>query len=122
MPFLAVAVVLGAATFVLPMAAGAVALGVATAALAIAAVQSLRSQWAAATHVPAPSTVALAAPGAVPADALTDRLHRLHELHAEKINLALDEGREGLAAELSDTYADEALRAITAAGLPASGQ
>lgn len=50
------------------------------------------------------------------AEDLTAHLRRLHEAHVEKVNTALDEGREDLAAELADSYMDEALRAITAAG------
>ena len=37
---------------------------------------------------------------------------------AQDVTRALDDGRDALARELSDTYADEALRAITTAGLP----
>jgi hypothetical protein len=117
LPFLVAAVLLGASAFALPVPAAAVALALGTLALAGAAAQAMRRQWAAAARNTAPSTVAVAAPGAVPADVLTLRLRRLHELHAEKVNQAIDEGREDLARELSDAYADQALRAITAAGV-----
>jgi hypothetical protein len=51
-------------------------------------------------------------------DALTARLQLLKEMTTEKVNQALELGREDVAHELSDAYADEALRLITAAGLP----
>jgi hypothetical protein len=76
----------------------------------------MRHRWAAAGTA-VPSAAALAVLGAVPADdVLTLRLRRLHDMHVEKVNQAVDEGREDLVRELSDAYADQALRAITAAG------
>ena len=122
LPLSIVAVVLAASAFALPVAGAAVALGLATLALAGAAVQSLRHRWAGATRAEVGPTVARVTPGAVPPDALTGRLHRLDQLHAQKIQVALDRGREDLARELSDTYADETRFAITAAGLPAAGR
>lgn len=121
LPFLIAAAVFGVVAFALPIAAAAVALALGTLSLAAAAVQALRAQWAAASPRVVPSSVAAVVPTPVPADGLTDHLRRLHDVHAERINQALDSGREDLAYELSDAYADEALRAITAAGQP-SGQ
>ncbi len=40
-------------------------------------------------------------------------LERLHEQYTLLVNTAVEEGREDLAEAFSDTYADEALRAIT---------
>jgi hypothetical protein len=46
----------------------------------------------------------------------TRYLHELHESYVEKVNLAVEEGREDLIPGLVDAYFDEALRAITATG------
>jgi hypothetical protein len=43
-------------------------------------------------------------------------LHELHDSYVEKVNLAVEEGRDDLIPGLVDAYFDEALRAITAAG------
>jgi hypothetical protein len=40
-------------------------------------------------------------------------LEKLHEQYTVLVNTAVEEGREDLAESFSDTYADEALRAIT---------
>ncbi len=40
-------------------------------------------------------------------------LEKLHEQYTLLVNTAVEEGREDLAEAFSDTYADEALRAIT---------
>lgn len=40
-------------------------------------------------------------------------LETLHEQYSLLVNTAVEEGREDLAEEFSDTYTDEALRAIT---------
>lgn len=40
-------------------------------------------------------------------------LEKLHEQYTLLVNTAVEEGREDLAKAFSDTYADEALRAIT---------
>jgi hypothetical protein len=88
----------------------------ATTALGVAAALTMRATWAA-SAAPAPRAARTA--GAVPADRLdpdqlTLDLRRLHDEHVEKVNFALDEGREDLALELADEYADQALRLITA--------
>jgi hypothetical protein len=54
----------------------------------------------------------------VPDDLLALKLLGLQERTTDKVNRALAGGYRDLAAELSDTYADEALRAITTAGRP----
>jgi hypothetical protein len=90
-----------------------VLLGLATAVLGMAAVSAMRTQWAAAV---APERRPAATPSAAPAvdgDDLARELRRLHAVHVEKVNEALDEGREDLAQELSDSYADQALELIT---------
>jgi hypothetical protein len=46
---------------------------------------------------------------------ITSYLHELHEGYVEKVNLAVEEGRDDLIPGLVDAYFDEALRAITAA-------
>jgi hypothetical protein len=94
-------------------AAGLVLLTGATLVLGAAAVLTLRAHWAAAA--PAQDRVALpAVPSAVPADdPVTGDLRRLHDAHVEKVNAALDEGREDLARELADSYADSALALLT---------
>lgn len=90
--------------------AGLLLLVAATAVLGIAAFVALRAQWAAAAPVASRTTLPAATPPAAPAgDTLTAELRRLHEAHVEKVNLALDEGRDDLARELADSYTDQAL-------------
>ncbi len=52
---------------------------------------------------------------------VSECLRSLHEEYTQKVNLVLDEGREDLAYQLSDAYADDALRLITAGSDPAEG-
>ncbi len=47
-------------------------------------------------------------------ESIQDDLRRLHEAYVYRINMVLEAGREDLAHELSDAYADEALRLMTA--------
>lgn len=116
-----------AATLLLLLAAAAAVAGVALAglpaqvalivmlvALLAGSVAAMRAHWTAVLaeedrlYRPAP----LAPP---PGTDLPARLRRLHDEHLERVNAALDEGRTDVAAELSDAYMDEALRAITEA-------
>jgi hypothetical protein len=120
-PLLVIAGLLAACAAVLGGTAGLAVLLMAAAVLLGASVAAARANWSAAVAegaVPVGSPVLPTARDAVPGDALTTLLQRLQEETAEKVNLALDDGREDLARELSDAYADEALREITAAGLP----
>ena len=101
---------LAALAFVAGHATGLALLIGATAVLGVAAALAMRAHWAAALPVQ-PRTPASPAPAA-PApdgDTVTAELRRLHAAHVEKVNLALDEGREDLARELSDDYTDQAL-------------
>ena len=95
-------------------ATGLALLGAATVVLGVAAVLVMRAQWHAAL-APEPRAVAAPLPGApaVGDDELTGQLRRLHEAHVEKVNLALDEGREDLVRELADSYTDQALALLT---------
>jgi hypothetical protein len=89
-------------------------LGAATVVLGTAAVTTLHAAWAAAAPVgPRP----VPAPAAPPADgdSLTGELRRLHAAHLEKVNRALDEGRDDLARELADSYTDQALALLVRA-------
>jgi hypothetical protein len=45
---------------------------------------------------------------------VVERLSQLHDSYVDLINNVLEQGREDLAVELSDSYTDEALRIITA--------
>lgn len=106
----ATAFVLAGLATVTGHAAGLALLAGATAVLGVAAVLVLRAQWAAAAPPASRSTVSPpAAPAAPDGDTVTAELRRLHEVHVEKVNLALDEGREDLARELADSYTDQAL-------------
>ncbi len=51
-------------------------------------------------------------------DELTTRLARLHDEHVERANAAVAEGRDDLLQELSDSYVEEAMTLLTAAGMP----
>lgn len=115
-----------AATLLLLLAAAAAVAGVVLAGLAAqvalivmlvallaGSVAAMRAHW---TAVLAEEARLHPAPPAPSAADLTARLHRMHEQHLEQVNAVLDEGRVDLAAELSDAYMDEALRAITDAG------
>jgi hypothetical protein len=44
---------------------------------------------------------------------VVERLSALHDSYVDRINSVLEQGREDLAMDLSDTYTDEALRIIT---------
>jgi hypothetical protein len=82
----------------------------ATAVLGVAATLAMRAHWAAAAPVQPRATASPApAPTAADGDTVTAELRRLHEAHVEKVNLALDEGRDDLARELADSYTDQAL-------------
>jgi hypothetical protein len=102
--------VLAAAAAMLGGTPGHLALTLAVSVLATAAVVGMRSHWVSAGPAPTPAV------DAVPEGAgeLTPRLQQLHDDHAEQVNLALEEGREDLVQELSDTYMDQALALITA--------
>jgi hypothetical protein len=117
------AAVLAACAALLGSTAGLAVLLVAAAALFAAAVVAARASWTEALTPEAAQPVSLwpsAVDDRVPLDGLTARLQRLQQRSAENVTRALDDGREDLARELSDIYADEALRAITAAGPPAA--
>jgi hypothetical protein len=45
-------------------------------------------------------------------------LEHLREAHIDKVNAALEQGREDLAAELADDYLDEVRSALEAASRP----
>jgi hypothetical protein len=90
-------------------------------ALGAAAVLGRRARRAAAAATPARSVIATgglspADTEAVTPDFLTERLRALYDDHVEKLNLALEEGREDLAREVSDSYMDESLSLITGGG------
>jgi hypothetical protein len=51
-------------------------------------------------------------------DDLTTELARLHDEHVERVNAAVGEGRDDLLQELSDSYVEQAMSLMTAAGLP----
>jgi hypothetical protein len=90
-------------------------------ALGAATVLGRRTRQAAAAATPTGSVIATAGPSpadteAVTPEALTERLRALYDDHVEKLNLALEEGREDLARELSDSYMDESLSLITGGG------
>jgi hypothetical protein len=96
---------------VLPGAAGVVTLGVAVVALLLAGVFGLRAQWRTLQE-----EGALIAPVVEPSDLaaeLTARLRRLREDHVARVDAALDDGRPDVARELTDSYIDAALQAIT---------
>jgi predicted AAA+ superfamily ATPase len=50
----------------------------------------------------------------VSGDGTSRRLRELHESYADRVNRLLEVGREDLAMELADAYAEEALRLIVA--------
>jgi hypothetical protein len=92
----------------------------ATAVLGVAAALAVLEHWAAAAPTePAPltATAVRAVRETVPDDddSVNRQLRRLHAAHVEKVNLALDGGRDQLARELSDDYADQALALLTSA-------
>jgi hypothetical protein len=108
------AVMIGPSAVVVLALAAAVALGSA----AVVGRRHRRTAAAAATAiaavpVPAPP---LADPETATEDALTERLRRLYEDTVEQINMALEEGRDDLAQELSDSYMDQSLALITGGG------
>jgi hypothetical protein len=118
---------LGIAAAVLGDAPGVLAFVLAVGALGAASALGLRDRWAAlqpdrAGQVPgsAPEFPAWSpAESDSPYDtALTADLRQLYADHVEQLNLALAEGREDLARELSDAYPDRALALLTGAGLP----
>jgi hypothetical protein len=120
-PLLLAAAVLAGCAVALGSTAGLAVLLVAASVLLAAAVVGLRAHWTetlAAEATPPVSLWPTAFDDHVPADRLTAQLQRLHERSAQDVTRALDDGRDALARELSDTYTDEALRAITTAGLP----
>lgn len=118
-PWVILAVALAACAAVLGATAGLALLLAASAALLAAAVVGARAHWTVALAGEAPHAVPLASPlESIPGDLLGLRLRSLQERTAEQVSRALEDGREDLARELSDAYADDALRAITAAGLP----
>ena len=118
-PLLLTAAALSACAAVLGPTAGLAAVLVAAATLLGAAVVGAHAHWASVLAGEATPAVPLGSPAeTVPGDLLGLRLRGLQERSAEKVTRALEQGREDLAAEISDAYADEALRAITAAGLP----
>lgn len=47
---------------------------------------------------------------------LADQLHHLRDSYTERVNSVLEEGREDLAHELSDSFTNEALEVIASAG------
>jgi hypothetical protein len=107
------AVMIGPSAVVVLALAAAVALGSA----AVVGRRHRRTAAAAtviaAVPVPAPP---LADPETATEDALTERLRRLHEDTVEQVNMALEEGRDDLAQELSDSYMDQSLALITGGG------
>jgi hypothetical protein len=106
---------LAALATVVVHAAGLALLVAATLALGVASAQVMRAQWHAAVP-PEPRPVTRPAREDRPSDdELAVRLRELHASHVEKVNLALDEGREDLARELADAYADQALALLTRA-------
>jgi hypothetical protein len=118
LPFLAVAAVLAACAAALGPAAGLAVLLVATAALIAAAVVGFRAHWTTAMATDTAAAPISSPLERVPGDVLAVQLSGLQQRTADKVSRALQDGREDLARELSDSYADDALRAITAAGLP----
>jgi hypothetical protein len=113
------AVVAGVLAAALPGAASLLLLAVAAALSVLAAAVGLRTQWEAATPAPArPARPQVRPATALPAD-LDAQLRALRTTYAAKIDVALATGRDDLVAELSDDYADESLRLLTGAPLPA---
>jgi hypothetical protein len=51
-------------------------------------------------------------------DSTSQRLEYLQEAYVYKVNAALEQGREDLAAELADDYLDEVRDALEAASRP----
>jgi hypothetical protein len=121
------AAVLGIAAAVLGDAPGVLAFVLAVGALGAASALALRDRWTALQPDDAGLLTGSAPelPAWTPAQAdspydtaLTADLRRLYADHVEQLNLALAEGREDLARELSDAYPDRALALLTDAGLP----
>jgi hypothetical protein len=92
--------------------AGPAALAVPVVALAGAAGLALRARWVALAPVAA-RRVASRREAPLDGEALTERLRLLHEASVEKVNLAVQADRLDLVDELSDSYADEALRLLS---------
>ena len=119
LPLLVAAAVLAACAAVLGPTAGLALLLAASAALLAAAVVGARAHWTVALATGSPAAAPLGSPlEQIPGDVLGLQLRGLQERTADKVSRALEDGREDLARELSDAYADDALRAITTAGLP----
>jgi hypothetical protein len=99
--------------------AGPLALVLVIAALATAAVLAVRARWAAtAPGALAPVAAPVARPvvwsdDAVADDTLAMQLRELHDFHIEQVNTAVAQGRMDLVADLSDSYAEEALALLT---------
>jgi hypothetical protein len=118
-PLLLAAGALSACAAVLGATAGLAVLLVAAATLLAASVVGFRAHWTSVLAADSTPAAPLGSPvEAVPGDLLGLRLRGLQQRSAAKVTLALEEGREDLAREICDAYADEALHAITAAGLP----
>ena len=122
-PFLLAAVVLAACAAGLGQtagpAAGLAALLAASAALLAAAVVGARAHWTAALAGEPAVAAPISSPlERVPGDVLAVQLRALQQRATDKVSRALQAGREDLARELSDSYADDALQLITAAGQP----
>jgi hypothetical protein len=117
-PLLVVSVVLAGCAATLGPTAGLAVLLAAAAALLAAAVVGARAQWTATLAGEAAVAPTASPLERVPGDVLAVQLRGLQQRTADKVSRALHDGREDLARELSDSYADDALRAITAAGLP----
>ena len=108
--FLLTSLVLAVAT-VLPGGAPApLTLALAVTSLGTAAALGLRSRWIAT----APHDLLTDDDAPLRDSELIARLRQLYDDHVEQVNLALEEGREDLAEELSDDYMDRALALITA--------
>jgi hypothetical protein len=119
LPFLGAAAVLAACAALVGSTAGLVLLLAASAALLAATVVGTLAHWTVALTAGGADAPPLGSPlESIPGDVLGLQLRGLQERTAEKVSRALEDGREDLARELSDAYADDALRAITTAGLP----
>lgn len=114
----ATALVLAVCAALLPQAAGVVFLALAVAALAAASALALRAGWRAGDRPLGGDVVVRSAVQGelISEDALTEQLRLLNERYVEKVNEAIDHDRPELAQELSDAYADDALRLMAAAG------
>ena len=96
--------------------AAPLALVLVIAALAAAAVLAVRARWAA--TAPGTDAAPVARPvvwsdDVVADDTLALQLRELHDFHIEQVNSAVAQGRMDLVADLSDSYAEEALALLT---------